>query len=73
MGIREYLVQLIKRAVGGTTDYWAGLVADMLIAHGVIAVEPVELCDGCRWKGKRPQRCSCCRRNRYLKDGYEEG
>lgn len=72
MDIREYIVQLIKRAVGDTTDYWAVLVADMLIAHGVIT-EPVALCDGCRWKTKRPQRCSCCHRNRYLKDGYEEG
>lgn len=33
-------------------------------------------CDGCVWKGLRHQRCSCCRRNRFLKDGYtnkEEG
>lgn len=33
-------------------------------------------CDGCAWKGLRHQRCSCCRRNRFLKDGYtnkEEG
>ena len=27
-------------------------------------------CDGCAWKGLRHQRCSCCRRNRLLKDGY---
>lgn len=27
-------------------------------------------CDGCKWKGTRHQRCSCCRRNRRLKDGY---
>lgn len=33
---REYIVALIQEAVGGTTDYWAGLVADALIAHGVI-------------------------------------
>lgn len=31
-----------------------------------------ETCDGCRWWGARPQRCNCCRRNRALKDGYEE-
>lgn len=30
-------------------------------------------CDGCKWKGKRHQKCSCCRRNRYIKDNYEEG
>lgn len=28
-------------------------------------------CAGCRWWGVRPQRCSCCRRNIYMKDGYE--
>ncbi len=28
-------------------------------------------CTGCRWRGVRPQRCSCCRRNLYMKDGYE--
>ena len=33
---REYIVALIKEAVGDTTDYWAGLVADALIAQGVI-------------------------------------
>lgn len=33
---REYIVALIKEAVGGTTDYWAGLVADALIIQGVI-------------------------------------
>lgn len=29
-------------------------------------------CDGCYWKEiGRQQKCSCCRRNRYLKDCYE--
>lgn len=28
-------------------------------------------CTGCRWKGVRPQKCSCCRRNAYMKDNYE--
>ena len=28
-------------------------------------------CDGCMFANrKRPQKCSCCRRNRYLKDCY---
>lgn len=54
---REYLVSLIKRAVGGTTNYWAGLVADMLIAHGVTVngvengtVETVTDCNGLKPK-----------------------
>ena len=28
-------------------------------------------CDTCIWKN-RHQKCSCCRRNRHLKDCYEE-
>ena len=27
-------------------------------------------CENCRWNG-RHQKCSCCRRNRYIKDCYE--
>lgn len=38
-----------------------------------IEAEPVVQCGECRWKGRRHQKCSCCRRNRYLKDCYEEG
>ena len=40
------------------------------------AVDAVEVgnCDGCYWKAiGRQQKCSCCRRNRYLKDCYEDG
>ena len=33
---REYIVALIQEAVGGTADYWAGLIADALITQGVI-------------------------------------
>ena len=41
------------------------------IAPAVDAVE-VGSCDGCHWKEiERQQRCSCCRRNRHLKDNYE--
>lgn len=29
-------------------------------------------CDGCAWKGLRHQKCSCCRRNQYIKDNYKE-
>lgn len=28
-------------------------------------------CGGCKWSGKH-QKCSCCRRNRYIKDCWEE-
>ena len=28
-------------------------------------------CETCRWRNRR-QKCSCCRRNRHLKDCWEE-
>lgn len=28
------------------------------------------LCKGCRYLGTRPQKCSCCCRNRHLKDCF---
>lgn len=28
-------------------------------------------CDTCQWKNRK-QKCSCCRRNRHLKDCFEE-
>ena len=35
MGMREKLIELIQSAVGGCATYWAGLIADHLIANGV--------------------------------------
>lgn len=39
---REYLVKLIQDAVQGCSAYWAGLIADHLLAHGVTVREPGE-------------------------------
>lgn len=48
-----------------------GIVHTIAKAPAVDAVE-VGSCDGCHWKEiGRQQKCSCCRRNRYLKDNYE--
>jgi hypothetical protein len=33
--MREKLIELIHSAVGGCSRYWAGLIADHLIDHGV--------------------------------------
>lgn len=33
--VREKLIELIQSAVNGCATYWAGLIADHLIAHGV--------------------------------------
>lgn len=30
-----------------------------------------KICADCKYKGKRHQKCSCCIRNRSLKDCYE--
>ena len=35
MSDRETLVQMIVRAVNGTSTYWAGLITDYLIEHNV--------------------------------------
>ena len=29
-------------------------------------------CPGCVWLNTRHQKCSCCRRNQYIKDNYKE-
>lgn len=29
-------------------------------------------CEKCRWRN-RPQKCSCCRRNKHMKDCFEDG
>ena len=43
-------------------------VADYLLDSGVYV--EIGNCENCKWKG-RHQKCSCCRRNRYIKDCYE--
>ena len=37
--MREKLIELIQSAVDGCATYWAGLIADHLIAHGVTVQE----------------------------------
>lgn len=48
--MREKLIELIQSAVSGCATYWAGLIADKLIAAGVIAENPV----------MNEERCVCC-------------
>ena len=50
-------------------------VADLIKAAPTIEAKPVKVgnCEGCIWENrKRPQKCSCCRRNPDMKDCYEE-
>ena len=39
---REKLIELIQAAVNGCSTYWAGLIADHLIANGVVVREKGE-------------------------------
>lgn len=37
--MRDKLIELIQSAVNGCSSYWAGLIADCLLAHGVTVQE----------------------------------
>lgn len=39
MDVREKLVKIIQNSVGGCARYWAEVIADGLIANGVIVIE----------------------------------
>lgn len=56
------------RRIGGT-DYFTltSLLYDAIHNERTAT----ETCNGCRWRG-RHQKCSCCRRNRSMRDSYEE-
>ena len=67
----------LKQYVNDHSTHWlnewdtAGVFLAIEKAPAVDAVE-VGSCDGCYWKEiGRQQKCSCCRRNRYLKDCYD--
>ena len=51
---REKLIEIIQSAVGGCATYWAGLIADALIANG--ATIPVR-CEGCKYYIENQRRC----------------
>lgn len=68
--MREKLITLIQNAVGGCARYWASLIADKLLAEGVIVppYKPLPLID----EGERVL-CPICETDLmgcYL--GYEE-
>lgn len=68
----EMLVSGLKDSNNGTVaGFVKAITKHIKLAPAVDAVE-VGSCDGCHWKEiGRQQKCSCCRRNRYLKDCYE--
>lgn len=76
------MADLISREAALEKAGWVNLYGGNKSAHVVFsrdihqlpAVDAVEAgsCEGCIYSHrKRPQKCSCCRRNRDLKDCYE--
>ena len=47
--------------------------ADMCnaLSDPVFEYVDIESCDGCKWRSKRHQKCSCCRRNKHMRDLWE--
>ena len=56
--MRDRLIELIQSAVGGCARHWAEIIADHLIANGVI-VPPYEVvrCVGCDKTDGIPNHC----------------
>ena len=48
----------------------ADLIEDCIDNAPTVDAVEVGNCDGCEWKGKRHQKCSCCRRNQCMADLY---
>lgn len=86
--MREKLIELIQSAVNGCATYWAGLIADHLIANGVTVTDNNV---GCKWipvTERLPEKNDyylCCVKSflfpgrtyinilEFCKDGFKEG
>lgn len=53
MSDKNYLTAMIQRAVNGCSSYWAGLIAEYLIAHGVVVREKGE------WRNNKDEYPEC--------------
>lgn len=51
---------------------WLAKYFEIDRSHGY-SLKVVPFCGDCKYKGKKPTKCSCCRRNLYAKDCYEGG
>ncbi len=63
----------LKNSIGAVVvSGCVATISRMIEAAPAVDAVAVGSCDGCYWKEiGRQQKCSCCRRNRYLKDNYE--
>ena len=69
--LRNRLIKLIQDSVDGCATYWAGRIADHLIANGVTVkkFDPVNKCGTCAYYEKIGERMSgYCLKNRYGSD-----
>lgn len=58
---------------GDYAEFLVRVVDSLDMAIAVLREQDADnICEGCRWLAARHQRCSCCRRNIYMKDNYEE-
>lgn len=68
--------ELISRQAARLAVMRAGCIGNIIpLLDAEPAVDAVEVgsCEGCIYSHrKRPQKCSCCARNKHLKDCYEE-
>ena len=66
-------VDAVSREVLEQIKWERDIAMEQLEAHGISFGAKTLDCDGCIYANrKRPQKCSCCRRNRDMKDCYEE-
>ena len=58
MDVKEKLVELIQNAVGGCTRHWAEVIADNLIANGVL-IAPCKFGDDIWWINEDTKTVEC--------------
>ena len=65
--LKTAAMEIVRRTSG---DYAAAFSA----IRALPAATDVQIgdCEGCVWLNTRHQKCSCCRRNQYIKDNYRE-
>lgn len=75
VGCFAYDLKDHKHVVGEFATYDAFFNYSMAVKR-LGEYEDMEIgnCEGCIWENrKRPQKCSCCRRNPDMKDCYKKG
>lgn len=66
----DFARRLIDHSKPATNADRIRAMSDEELADFIDRYVEIGNCEKCKWKG-RHQKCSCCRRNRYIKDCYE--